>query len=72
MFGRILRDLTINDLTVAGPLVIAVLSVVRAIRADDAFTRWSWAAVAAVMVVVCVGYLIGVARNRARLRDAED
>ncbi|MEU4426367.1 hypothetical protein AB0F81_37570 [Actinoplanes sp. NPDC024001] len=70
MLGRIVRDLTLSDLTFGGgPLLLAVLAFVKAARVDDAYARWSWIACAVIMLVVCAAYLIGVWRRRAQLQE---
>ncbi|MEV6301773.1 hypothetical protein AB0M02_20345 [Actinoplanes sp. NPDC051861] len=69
MKGRILRDLTLSDLTMVGPLILAVPAFARAAWADDALARWAWIAVGVTMLVVCGTYLIWAWRRRHQLQE---
>ncbi|MEU4558252.1 hypothetical protein AB0F72_07675 [Actinoplanes sp. NPDC023936] len=68
MLARILRDLTLSDLTWGGgPLALAILAFVRAALAGEPFERWAWIACGVIMLVICVAYLAWVWRLRSRL-----
>ncbi|WP_328459930.1 hypothetical protein OHA21_28440 [Actinoplanes sp. NBC_00393] len=70
MLSRILRDLTLSDLTFGGgPLILALLGFLQAARADEPYARWSWTACAVIMLAVCAAYLIWVWRRRDHLQD---
>ena len=70
MLGRILRDLTLSDLTWGGgPLALAILAFVRAARVGEAFERWAWIACGVIMLVVCAAYLTWVWRRRSDLQS---
>ena len=71
MLSRVLRDLTVSDLTFGGgPLVLAVLAFVKAARVDDdAYARWSWIACGVIMLVVCAAYAAWVWRRRDQLPE---
>ncbi|BAL91398.1 hypothetical protein AMIS_61780 [Actinoplanes missouriensis 431] len=71
MLKRILRDLTVSDLTWGGgPLALAVLAFVRAALAGEPFNRWAWITCGVVMLVVCAAYLAWVWRRRSDLAAA--
>ena len=63
---------TVRELTVSehsewfglGPLALAVLAGIRAFSADEPFARWAWAAIAALMLILCAGYVIWTRKKR--------
>ena len=64
---RALADLTLADgLWGGGPLLFAVLAVLRAVRTDDTTMQVGWGIVAAIMTVICVVYVVWSLRHRAR------
>ncbi|MEU4688636.1 hypothetical protein [Actinoplanes sp. NPDC023714] len=70
MLGRILRDLTLADLTWGGgPLVLAILAFVRAARVEESFDRGAWIACGVIMLAVCAAYLTWVWRRRSDLQS---
>ncbi len=46
-----------------GPLALAVLAGIRALMADEPFARWAWSATAALMLIICVVYVLWTRRN---------
>ena len=68
---RALADLTLADgLWGGGPLLFAVLAVLRAVRTDDTTMQVGWGIVAAIMTVICGVYVVWSLRHRARAVDA--
>ena len=67
MIRTVLRDLTFSDYAEgAGPLILAGAATFKAVRADAPFDRWMWLAAAAVMLTVCVVFLVWTVRRRRR------
>lgn len=62
-----LKDLTFSEHSEwfgLGPLAFAVLAGIRAIVADEPFSRWAWVAVAVVMLTICAVYVIWARKKR--------
>ena len=48
-----------------GPLAFAVMAGIRAFMADGSFAQWAWTAVAAIMLIICAGYVIWARKKHA-------
>ena len=63
-----LKDLTFSEHSEwfgLGPLALAVLAGIRAFMADEPFARWMWAAIAALMLILCAVYVIWAKKKRS-------
>ncbi|GGN51298.1 membrane protein implicated in regulation of membrane protease activity [Actinoplanes campanulatus] len=62
-----LKDLALSDHSGwfgLGPLVLAALAGIRAFLADEPFARWTWTAVATLMLAICGVYVIWTSARR--------
>lgn len=56
-----LKDLTFSEYSEwfgLGPLAFAVFAGIRAFVADESFARWTWTAIAVLMLILCAFYVI--------------
>ena len=60
-----LRDLTFSEWFGLGPLALAVLAGIRAFVADEPFARWTWTAIALLMLILCAVYVVWTRKKRS-------